>query len=133
MPSMMPFAIEGAAPSTITNRIAFGLRMNNTIASVFFFKQKTAYEIRPCDWSSDECSSDLDPGSTLRQVGFVSWGGILCLFGCAAAFGWLAHLDVLRLLDAVAIAGLGGQAVARIGCFTYGCCYGRPRDRKSVV
>src|SRR5213596_3604453 len=25
----------------------------------FFFKQKTAYEIRPCDWSSDVCSSDL--------------------------------------------------------------------------
>ena len=26
---------------------------------VFFFKQKTAYEIRNCDWSSDVCSSDL--------------------------------------------------------------------------
>src|SRR5213596_698564 len=26
---------------------------------LFFFKQKTAYEIRPCDWSSDVCSSDL--------------------------------------------------------------------------
>ena len=26
----------------------------------FFFKQKTAYEIRPRDWSSDVCSSDLD-------------------------------------------------------------------------
>src|ERR1043165_9999912 len=25
----------------------------------FFFKQKTAYEIRPRDWSSDVCSSDL--------------------------------------------------------------------------
>ena len=25
----------------------------------FFFKQKTAYEIKECDWSSDVCSSDL--------------------------------------------------------------------------
>ena len=25
----------------------------------FFFKQKTAYEILTCDWSSDVCSSDL--------------------------------------------------------------------------
>ena len=25
----------------------------------FFFKQKTAYEIYRCDWSSDVCSSDL--------------------------------------------------------------------------
>src|SRR3546814_4783453 len=27
---------------------------------VFFFKQKTAYEVRSSDWSSDVCSSDLD-------------------------------------------------------------------------
>src|SRR3546814_2867231 len=29
----------------------------------FFFKQKTAYEMRISDWSSDVCSSDL-PGIT---------------------------------------------------------------------
>ena len=28
----------------------------------FFFKQKTAYEIKECDWSSDVCSSDLEQG-----------------------------------------------------------------------
>ena len=28
----------------------------------FFFKQKTAYDIRNCDWSSDVCSSDLGIG-----------------------------------------------------------------------
>src|SRR3546814_21130707 len=27
----------------------------------FFFKQKTAYEMRISDWSSDVCSSDLPP------------------------------------------------------------------------
>src|SRR3546814_5694079 len=31
---------------------------------LFFFKQKTAYELRISDWSSDVCSSDLDE---LRQ------------------------------------------------------------------
>src|SRR3546814_9640209 len=29
---------------------------------VFVFKQKTAYEMRISDWSSDVCSSDLDVG-----------------------------------------------------------------------
>src|SRR3546814_2263687 len=29
----------------------------------FFFKQKTAYEMRISDWSSDVCSSDLKNGS----------------------------------------------------------------------
>ena len=32
---------------------------HNVIDFVFFFKQKTAYEIYQCDWSSDVCSSDL--------------------------------------------------------------------------
>src|SRR3546814_6392997 len=31
---------------------------------VFFFKQKTAYEMRISDWSSDVCSSDLMMAST---------------------------------------------------------------------
>src|SRR3546814_4592009 len=39
---------------------------------LFFFKQKTAYEMRISDWSSDVCSSDLckaevrEPGGSLR-------------------------------------------------------------------
>src|SRR3546814_9738158 len=35
----------------------------------FFFKQKTAYEMRISDWSSDVCSSDLGDGAgILTQV-----------------------------------------------------------------
>src|SRR3546814_10185476 len=34
--------------------------------SIFFFKQKTAYEMRISDWSSDVCSSDL-PGKSCRD------------------------------------------------------------------
>src|SRR3546814_6396265 len=30
------------------------------VSCLFFFKQKTAYEMRISDWSSDVCSSDLD-------------------------------------------------------------------------
>src|SRR3546814_10291668 len=30
---------------------------------MFFFKQKTAYEMRISDWSSDVCSSDLQKGA----------------------------------------------------------------------
>src|SRR3546814_628517 len=47
----------------------------------FFFKQKTAYEMRISDWSSDVCSSDLTAlavldGSSLKQlvVGSVAGG-----------------------------------------------------------
>src|SRR3546814_17529635 len=43
-------------------RILFLLDFN-----FFFFKQKTAYEMRISDWSSDVCSSDLSVAQ--RQVG----------------------------------------------------------------
>src|SRR3546814_9801213 len=35
---------------------------------LFFFKQKTAYEVRISDWSSDVCSSDLSRRSCLHGV-----------------------------------------------------------------
>src|SRR3546814_15605059 len=43
------------------------------VVLIFFFKQKTAYEMRISDWSSDVCSSDLCPhrGAT----GFAVGGG----------------------------------------------------------
>src|SRR3546814_10634229 len=34
----------------------------------FFFKQKTAYEMRISDWSSDVCSSDLVPALVLIET-----------------------------------------------------------------
>src|SRR3546814_1805890 len=43
---------------------------------VFFFKQKTAYEMRISDWSSDVCSSDLPDGgaaSSSARQGSTTW------------------------------------------------------------
>src|SRR3546814_5743776 len=36
----------------------------------FFFKQKTAYEMRISDWSSDVCSSDL-MDAVVQKLGFT--------------------------------------------------------------
>src|SRR3546814_10101460 len=48
---------------------------------MIFFKQKTAYEMRISDWSSDVCSSDLDRVSkdeapkTLEEMADPKWQG----------------------------------------------------------
>src|SRR3546814_2406937 len=47
----------------------------------FFFKQKTAYEMRISDWSSHVCSSDLFPGTITAlfagaEQGTAECGGI---------------------------------------------------------
>src|SRR3546814_3990834 len=39
---------------------------------IFFFKQKTAYEMRISDWSSDVCSSDL-----LQPFGYFQPGHLV--------------------------------------------------------
>src|SRR3546814_6966284 len=41
----------------------------------FFFKQKTAYEMRISDWSSDVCSSDLrqDAGDRYMNDVYAEW------------------------------------------------------------
>src|SRR3546814_10884818 len=43
----------------------------------FFFKQKTAYEMRISDWSSDVCSSDLlaQKGANVLQLHIGEGGG----------------------------------------------------------
>src|SRR3546814_10859986 len=41
----------------------------------FFFKQKTAYEMRMSDWSSDVCSSDL-LGGIIGDLGGIERSGI---------------------------------------------------------
>src|SRR3546814_4598111 len=41
---------------------------------VFFFKQKTAYEMRISDWSSDVCSSDLSQRRTFSVSSALAAG-----------------------------------------------------------
>src|SRR3546814_10599404 len=67
--------------------------MNVFYCIVFFFKQKTAYEMRISDWSSDVCSSDLwFPGGIIvgGLAGFflsaaLPWQGIMALVMIPAA------------------------------------------------
>src|SRR3546814_8701458 len=54
------------------SNFCFVLVVNGIVVfCIFFFKQKTAYEMRISDWSSDVCSSDLfevDADTETRSV-----------------------------------------------------------------
>src|SRR3546814_13330096 len=45
---------------------------SDLLVSLFLFKQKTAYELRISDWSSDVCSSDLNHLQQGAQVTAIS-------------------------------------------------------------
>src|SRR3546814_3710221 len=61
---MMMFVCDSCAcPSVIYIRSVVDVGISVSVCvfhlCIFFFKQKTAYEMRISDWSSDVCSSDL--------------------------------------------------------------------------
>src|SRR3546814_4586245 len=51
--------------------------MCSCVYDVFFFKQKTAYELRISDWSSDVCSSDLTTDMSIYTDEI--FGPVLCI------------------------------------------------------
>src|SRR3546814_10138747 len=57
----------------------------------FFFKQKTAYEMRISDWSSDVCSSDL---KIVFRDGTVSGGGKALPFADLVHKAYLARVPL---------------------------------------
>src|SRR3546814_7171269 len=57
---------------------------------VFFFKQKTAYEMRISDWSSDVCSSDLEFVLAERVVARAAIGSAAQLMEFSVAGSTLA-------------------------------------------
>src|SRR3546814_15975496 len=82
----------------------------------FFFKQKTAYEMRISDWSSDVCSSDLFDGvlCTLRWcVAAVEEGMQVDLLG-AALGRQLGHGDQMILMAVHATVGEKAEDVHRL-------------------
>src|SRR3546814_10635093 len=68
----------------------------------FFFKQKTAYEMRISDWSSDVCSSDL-----------LLWVTVMGLAGSAVA------LFERALRRDTHMATLGAQAAISLGFYAF--------------
>ena len=77
----------------------------------FFFKQKTAYEIVDCDWSSDVCSSDLQPNR-----GFSDW-----------------PKDVTFLADALGLDKFSVLGISSGGGYTAACAAKIPHRLYSAV
>src|SRR3546814_10489531 len=66
----------------------------------FFFKQKTAYEMRISDWSSDVCSSDL-----------MSHGSVILAMEDPIPPSLVGHPVEVRFIDTDS---LGGEALATV-------------------
>jgi prolipoprotein diacylglyceryltransferase len=72
------------------------------------------------------------PPRGLRRTGFVSWGGLagLCIF--SVLFCSLRNYPLLMISDDVLRGMFAAYAVGRLGCLTYGCCYGTASHRGGI-
>lgn len=67
-----------------------------------------------------------NPVRTLLQPGYMLHGGVFGGIGAMSAWAWFTGAALLPVMDAWALAMPLGEAICRLGCFVYGCCYGKP-------
>src|SRR3546814_7232328 len=84
----------------------------NVLTYFFFFKQKTAYEMRISDWSSDVCSSDLwiERNGERKQLNTLGRGAVL---GEAGFFGQRRTANV-QALTSVRLLRFDSQDLERL-------------------
>src|SRR3546814_9146824 len=73
----------------------------------FFFKQKTAYEMRISDWSSDVCSSDLKR-ITASESAFAAFS-VIPLIGNIRASAVIAILQILSVIQRIGVIRLASE------------------------
>src|SRR3546814_2881587 len=96
----------------------------------FFFKQKTAYEMRISDWSSDVCSSDLIDESQVeavtatgaRRAQTLAYGiapQIMPAFAGISVCRWDINIRESTVLGLVGAGGIGLQLNASINLLAW--------------
>ncbi len=68
------------------------------------------------------------PIRTLLKPGYMLHGGVFGGVVAMAGYARFAGVALLPIMDAYAIAMPLGEAICRLGCFVYGCCFGIPTD-----
>jgi phosphatidylglycerol:prolipoprotein diacylglycerol transferase len=66
------------------------------------------------------------PMQTLVKPGYMLHGGLFGAMATLLIYSQLAGRPALAVMDAGAFAMPLGEAIARLGCYVYGCCWGRP-------
>src|SRR3546814_10967803 len=104
----------------------------------FFFKQKTAYEMRISDWSSDVCSSDLE--AMRNYLARLGWShGDDEIFSTEQAMEWFGLDSIGRSpsrFDFVKLESLNGHYIREIGrasCRERVCQYGVDLGGRRII
>jgi len=70
----------------------------------------------------------VQPTGELAIAGLSMVGGVVLAIVLGILYLYLKRMDIWKVADIVAPSFPLGLAVARIGCFLKGCCFGKPTD-----
>lgn len=114
------FLVQGVRPGDIVIFLAGAALSAAFFAHVFWWLKRWKEMLRRPLWG-------------LRLVGFVSYGALFGLVVAAAAFARFFGYDGLMVLDVVVRGMFIAYALGRIGCLTYGCCWGKESAGLGIV
>lgn len=84
-------------------------------------------------WHADGFDSNFASVFAVWQGGLVFYGGLAAALVAFAAWSAVKRPDVLALADVLAVGVPLGHAFGRIGCFFFGCCWGKPSSSPLAV
>lgn len=98
------------------------------VVSAFVGSKVLFILVTPKDFLDGLAHAFRDPSRLVGALGggFVFYGGFI---GATAAVWWFCRerkIPFLRLADVIAPTVALGQAFGRLGCFSAGCCWGKP-------
>jgi prolipoprotein diacylglyceryltransferase len=97
-----------------------------SVASIYFFSKlfwwiENWHDLKTQQWFG------------LRHVGFVSWGAFAGLGASILFFSFLYDYPILMVSDAVVRSVFMAWVIGRLGCLTYGCCCGLPKESPGII
>ena len=118
---------------TIIERLSGRKDLSNMLLSLMVagvVGSRIAYVVE--HWQSEFATH---PENIIRvdQGGLMFYGGFLLSLAVFFAWCYVRREKVLALADLLASVVPHGHAFGRIGCFFYGCCYGRDSDAWCAV
>lgn len=111
--ALAPALLGGRLPAPLVDEYVIGLTLSMVVGgrvAWLFYEQRALVR---------------NPLATLRRVGFVSFGAYAAMIAFAAFWSEAHQLDALWLIDRTVLCCSLSSGFGRLGCLSYGCCYGR--------
>ena len=98
---------------------------SNTFSDICFWMIVAAFLGAKLFYLLVEWRHFLENPLVLIRSGFIFYGGAIFGFSALYLLSRKYRISFLRLADIIAIGLPLGHALGRLGCFSYGCCYGK--------